>query len=120
MEITLENKVKLIIEWLAEKKAENISYIDVLGKTNFTDAIIICNGSADIHNRAIADHVMDCCYEHKFRILSKEGLDSGRWVLIDLGDVIIHIFNDSMRDYYKLESLYTSELIKRETEDYEN
>lgn len=120
MEITLEDKVKLIIEWLTEKKAENISFIDVQGKTNFTDAILICNGTAELHNRAIADHVLDRCYEYKFRILSKEGMDSGRWILIDLGDVIVHVFNDSMRDYYKLEKLYTTEKKTQESEDYEN
>lgn len=120
MEITIENKVKLICEWLETKKAENICFIDLQGKTHFTDAIIVCNGTAEIHNRAIADYIVDQAREYKFSVLSKEGLDNAKWILIDLGDVIIHIFNEASRDFYKMEKLWLKENIKQDKEEDEN
>lgn len=120
MEINTENKVKLICEWLETKKAENVNYIDLQGKTNFTDAIIVCNGTADIHNRAIADYLIDMAKEYKFMVISKEGLDNAKWILIDLGDVIVHIFNTAMRDFYKMEQLWLKENIKQDTDQNED
>ncbi|HPM01484.1 MAG: ribosome silencing factor [Candidatus Cloacimonetes bacterium] len=120
MEHSITDKVKLIVEWLETKKAENISYINLQGKTSFTDAIIVCNGTAEIHNRAIADHVIDMAKEHKMMILGKEGMENAKWILIDLGDVIIHIFNSAMRDFYKMEQLWIKENKIQDTEQNED
>jgi len=120
MNITFNDKIKLICEWLESKKAENVCFIDLLGKTHFTDGIIICNGTADIHNRAIADYIIEKAREYKFQLLSKEGMDNAQWILLDLGDVIIHIFSESSRDFYKMERLWVKENIKQDTEQDEN
>ncbi|MBT3169504.1 MAG: ribosome silencing factor [Candidatus Cloacimonetes bacterium] len=109
----LKEKIRSIVEWILEKKGENTVHFDVTGKTDFTDAIIVCNGTVDIHNRAISTHIVQKAKEHKFDILSKEGLDKGEWILLDFGEIIVHIFNEQKRNLYKIEDLYKFET-KRE------
>lgn len=104
----MEHNIKLeaIITWLNDKKAENIRIYDVQNKTDYTDVIVVCEGSADQHNMAIANHLIEMARENKLQVLSKEGLDFGQWVLIDLGDMIVHIFLPQTRDYYKIDTLF--------------
>jgi len=104
--LTNQVKVEAIIEWLQEKKAENIKIYDVENKSGYTDVIIVCEGSADIHNRAIAQYLIDNAKEYHLSVLSKEGMDYGQWVLIDLGDVVVHIFLPQTRDYYNIDDLF--------------
>jgi len=109
VEEILQDNIKLeaIIEWLTEKKAENIRVYEVQGKTDYTDVIVVCEGSADLHNRAIATHLIDMAKENHLKVLSKEGVDRGQWILIDIGDVIVHIFLPQTRDYYKIDELFS-------------
>ncbi len=110
----LKEKVKLIVEWLAEKKAENISAYDFTGKSSYTDYIIVCEGQADLHVRAIGNYILDQVKEHHFSLLSKEGIDYSHWVLVDLGDIIIHIFLPETRQYYKIDEFISGYLQKME------
>ena len=110
MDIRLEEKVELIENWLRERKADDIVSIDVRDKCSFTEYIIVCHGTATLHNRAIADHVLDKCYENKVRILGKEGMQTGVWILIDLNDVIVHVFSEEMKETYNLEDLWTKKI----------
>jgi ribosome-associated protein len=108
VEEILESNIKLeaILEWLTEKKADNIRVYDVQSKTDYTDVIVVCEGSADVHNKAIASHLVDMAKEHKLHVLSKEGVDNGQWILIDIGDLIVHIFLPETRDFYKIDDLF--------------
>lgn len=108
MEEILQDNIKLeaILEWLTEKKAENVRVYEVQGKTDYTDVIVVCEGSADLHNKAIASHLMDMAKENHLRVLSKEGVDTAHWILIDIGDVVVHIFLPQTRDYYKIDELF--------------
>ncbi len=96
-----------IINWMEEKKAVQIKHIDVTGKTDFTDHLIICSGTADLHNKAIAENIIQNAKESGMEILSTEGKNSSTWILVDFGDIIVHIFSQDKREYYKLEDLYT-------------
>ena len=107
----LVEKVELLVGWLQEKKANSIQAIDVRDKCNFTEYLIVCTGSATLHNKAIADHVLDNARENKIRILGKEGMKAETWILLDLNDVIIHIFTEEMKEMYKLEDLWTQKNI---------
>jgi len=101
-----ENVVcEAILEWLSEKKAENIRVYDVERTLGYTDIVIVCEGSADLHNRAIANHLIEMAKENKLHVMSKEGLEYGHWILIDLGQAIVHVFLPHVRDYYKLDEL---------------
>ncbi len=102
----LKEKIDKIVEWALDKKAENVKILDVDGKTSFTDAIVVCNGSVELHNKAIADHIIQNVKAEKMDVLSKEGYDSGNWILLDLAEVVIHIFTKEKRNYYKIEDLY--------------
>ena len=102
----LKEKVDKIINWAHDKRAENVVNLDVEGKTSFTDAIIICQGSIELHNRAIADHIIQNVKAAKMDVLSKEGYGNGDWILLDLGEIIVHIFTEEKRNLYKIEDLY--------------
>ncbi|MDY6915854.1 MAG: ribosome silencing factor [Candidatus Cloacimonadota bacterium] len=98
--------VNKITAWIDDKKAEEVIHIDVSGKSDYTDSLIICSGVGAVHLKAIAEHVIEKCREHGFRTINKEGLNSPRWILLDLGEIVIHIFDRETRDYYKIEELW--------------
>ncbi|HOH59862.1 MAG TPA: ribosome silencing factor [Candidatus Cloacimonadota bacterium] len=117
-EILQDNiKYQAILEWLNDKKAENIRTYEVQGKTDYTDVIVVCEGNADLHNKAIANHLIEMAKEHKLSVLSKEGVDNAQWILIDLGDVIVHIFLPQTRDHYKIDELFEKVKSRKPEED---
>ena len=97
--------LEVIISWLKEKKAENISIYNVQEKCDYTDIVIVCEGSADVHNKAIANYILEMAKKNNLHILSKEGIDYGHWVLLDIGDLIVHIFLPETRNYYNIDEL---------------
>lgn len=99
-------KLEAIVNWLSEKKADNIRVYDVSKTSTYTDYIVVCEGSADLHNRAIADHILDMAKENKLQVIGKAGLEFGLWVLLDIGDVVIHIFMPEKREYYKIDQFF--------------
>jgi len=105
MNFTHEELIAKVMEWAEEKKAEGLKYFDVRGKTDYTDGIIVCHGSVEMHLRAIAENIITNAKQNKVQILSKEGTDQASWILIDLGEVVVHIFNEETRAYYNLEKL---------------
>ena len=106
MELEHDESVKKIIEWASDKKSEDLIHIDVKGKTDFTDSIIICHGSAELHIKAIADNIIQKAKENNIQLLSVEGMENATWVLLDFADIIVHIFSEEKRKYYELEDLY--------------
>ena len=97
-----------------EKKAEGVNTYDLTSKNSFTDYIIVCEGQADLHVRAIGNYLLDMAKEYHFSVLSKEGLEHAHWALVDLGDIIIHIFLPETREYYKIDDFITNYLLKME------
>ena len=87
---------------LEDKKATDIAVLDVQGVCSFTDHIIICTGMSDRQIKAMADHIIGTFGKP----LGKEGIEQGRWVLLDYFDVVIHIFQDELRHYYDMESMW--------------
>ena len=90
-----------------DKKAENVRILDLSGISGFTDYFVICSGMSDRQVQSIADAVDHVMTTGGHEILSAEGYADGRWVLIDMGDVVVHIFLDALREYYDLETLWT-------------
>ncbi len=95
-----------IINWMEDKKAIQIKHIDVTGETDYTDHLIICSGTAELHNKAISENIIQNAKENGIEVLSTEGKNSSTWILIDFGDIIVHIFSQNKREYYKIEDLY--------------
>ena len=95
-----------IVDKLDDSKAENIQVLDVVGKSTITDCMIVCSGTSSRHVNAIADRIVLDAKQAKLNYLSMQGKDTGEWVLVDLGDVIIHVMQDETRDFYQLEQLW--------------
>ncbi|MCD6182136.1 MAG: ribosome silencing factor [Candidatus Cloacimonetes bacterium] len=106
MEQTQRETLEQIVSWILAKKGENLVTIDVKEKSDFADFLIICHGTAELHVRAIGQHIIDMAKEAELHVLHSEGMKSGSWVLIDFGDIIVHIFTEKTRDYYRLEELW--------------
>lgn len=93
---------------ILEKKAENVKILDLRKQNSFTDYFVIASGLSERQVRAMAENAMDDLRQEGISISAVEGLQDGRWILIDTGDTVIHLFLDPIRDYYDLESLYKS------------
>lgn len=103
----------LAIEALEELKGEEITVIDVKGKTSVTDCMIIATGRSERHVKSLANEV---AYQAKQRgepALGVEGENTGRWVLVDLGDVIVHVMLKDVRDFYQLEKLWSVDIAEK-------
>ena len=89
-----------------DKKAENVKVLDLSGLSGFTDYFVIASGSSDRQVKAISDSIQFNMESTGREVLSVEGYADGRWVLMDCGDVIVHLFLDALREYYDLETLW--------------
>jgi ribosome-associated protein len=101
---------KLAIKALQALKAENIVILEVREQASFTDYMIFASGSSTRHVNAIAESVVEAAKAANEPALGIEGEDVGEWVLVDLGDVIVHIMLPDVRLYYELEKLWGEEL----------
>lgn len=93
-------------QWAEEKKAENIICIDIREKSQFADYMIICHGIQHLHVKAIAQHIIDKSQEIGNKPFAVEGMSTANWILLDYIDVIVHVFNEDTRKYYRLEELW--------------
>ncbi|MHB8109498.1 MAG: ribosome silencing factor [Syntrophorhabdaceae bacterium] len=89
-----------------DKKAIDIVIMDMTGLTDIADYFVIASGTGERHVRTIADGIRDGMKEKKVRPVVSEGYDQGRWVILDYQSVIVHIFLESLRELYDLESLW--------------
>jgi len=89
-----------------DKNAESVKILDLTEISGFTDYFVICSGTSDRQVQAIADSVQKALKEAGRKALSVEGYSEGRWVLLDFGDIVVHVFLDALREYYDLESLW--------------
>ena len=97
---------ELMTEALDDMKAVDIVSLSVSDITSITDYMLIASGTSDRHVKSIADRVIAKADEAGLEVLGIEGQDYGEWVLVDLGDVVVHIMQPRTRDFYKLENLW--------------
>jgi ribosome-associated protein len=105
--LTSQQKAELVVELADQVKAERIETLDVRLKTVMADYLVVCSGTSDLHIRSIADRVTEKMREAKSRVRHVEGKESG-WVLLDFGDVILHVMREEQRQFYDLESLWAN------------
>ncbi len=91
---------------LEDLKARELRVLDVRSLTSVTDYLVIASGTSDRHVRSLADKVIQNASDAGEKPLGVEGLDSGEWILIDLQDVIVHVMQPRVREFYKLEDLW--------------
>jgi ribosome-associated protein len=89
-----------------DKKAENVKILNLTDLSGFTDYFVICSGMSDRQVQAMADSIENALSTEHHELLNAEGYSEGRWVLMDFGDVVVHIFLDALREYYDLENLW--------------
>jgi ribosome-associated protein len=106
--IELKNRdiSRLVIEALDDLKGASIKSIDVRGLTSITDFMVITTARSNTHAKALADSVVKKSKESGLEIVGTEGRGQSEWVLVDLGDVVVHIMTESMRVLYSLEDLW--------------
>jgi ribosome-associated protein len=107
--MTPKKAAEKLITALEDMKAVNIKTIDVRKQTSITDMMMIATGRSNRQVRAISDKILETAKQIGLPILGIEGQKDGEWVLVDLGDFVIHIMQADVREYYQLEKLWTPE-----------
>ena len=100
------NLVRLATIAAQDKKAFELAILDVSEVTSFTDAFVLCSTSSDRHLEAVAEAVQRSLRGNRRRPLHTEGGSGSQWILVDYGEVIVHVFTEERRAYYNLEGLW--------------
>jgi ribosome-associated protein len=103
-----DEKAKLVLDAVEDRKAVDPVLLDLRGKTLLTDFFLICTGTSDVHIRAIADSVQEKAENASLARPRVEGQTVGEWVLIDFGDVVVHVMGEEPRERYRLEHFWTT------------
>lgn len=103
-----EEITQLVLSTLDDYKALNIVTIDVRKLTSIADTMIICSGTSTRHIKTIAEQVVKRAKENGVMPLGVEGEDAAEWILVDLSDVIVHIMQPPIREFYSLEKLWST------------
>jgi ribosome-associated protein len=95
-----------MVNVLEDKKGENILLLDIQGLASFADFFIICNGTSDRMLDSLANAVTENAHQSYGLVTKVEGRPEDGWLLVDLGDVVVHLFSPDQRNYYRLEQLW--------------
>jgi ribosome-associated protein len=109
-EHTIEEIQQIVIQSLEDLKAVDIKYINVEGVAGFTDRMVFASGTSTRHVKSIANSVQDAAKKRGVTVLGMEGEDVGDWILIDLGEVVVHIMIPDTREFYDIERLWKEQL----------
>ena len=107
--------IDTVLASLDDSKAENIVSIDIQGKSSLGDYMVVASGRSHRHVAAVADQLLKALKDAGFGQARVEGLASADWVLIDAGDVIIHVFRPEVRELYNLEKMWQAPDLEEET-----
>ena len=99
---------RLVVTAAEEKKACDIVTLDLRGRSDLTDFFVICSGNSRSQVQAIADAIQEKIYGTGYKVSAREGYSTGNWVVLDLGDIFVHIFHKDARTHYDLERLWGS------------
>ncbi len=106
MILDIRNIALRVAEAASDRKALDIRVLDMRSVTLIADYFVICSGESMAHLKAITRAIFDEVKDDELKIKRREGSDDARWVLIDLGDVIVHVFHHAEREFYDLDSLW--------------
>ncbi|MBQ3427965.1 MAG: ribosome silencing factor [Clostridia bacterium] len=120
--MTSLEKAKVVVGALEDKKADNIEVIDVSNQTSLGDYFIVASCQSTVQVRACADEVEEQLKKEGIELSHREGYSTGSWVLLDYGDVIVHVMQHEVREFYGIERLWddAGEAVKNAREAAEN
>jgi len=98
-----------VLAWLDDAKAENVVTIDIRGKSSIGDYMLIASGRSDRHVGAIAEQLQRKLKDEGYGRANIEGQPQCDWVLVDIGDIIVHVFRPEVREFYNLEKMWSAE-----------
>jgi ribosome-associated protein len=107
----IETLQRIVFDALEDVKAQDIRVFDTVGMTDLFDRVVIASGTSNRQTRALAIHVHEKVKEAGGNIIATEGQETGEWVLVDAGDVVVHIMQPAIRQYYNLEELWGRKLV---------
>ena len=102
------NLNKIIQDSLDEDKAEDICVINLSGKSTIAEEMVVATGRSKIHIISISDHLSERLKVSGMPVIGIEGRAQGDWILLDAGDVIVHLFRQEVRDFYELEKMWSA------------
>ena len=105
------NIARTIHKVLSDNKAKNIAKINLEKKSSIADFMIICSGTSNRHVISLSNYLVEALKKENLNTLNVEGIRNGDWVLVDAGDVIVHLFRSEVREYYGLEKMWAGEEI---------
>lgn len=114
-DVDCEGLLTEILTLLEDAKAEEVVSIELAGKSSVADYIVIASGRSDRHVGAIADQVSKRLKEIKYSTVRVEGQPANDWVLIDVGDIVVHIFRPEVREFYNLEKMWSTDYVNEST-----
>ncbi len=106
--IDVDTATRAALASLEDDKAEDILAIDIRGKSSFADMLIVASGRSARHVSALADHIMRKLKDGGVKDVRVEGLPTADWVLVDAGDVVIHLFRPEVRAFYNIEKIWAA------------
>jgi ribosome-associated protein len=106
--LPLREKLQRAVGWLAEKKGGDILALDLSASNTFTEGLILATAGSIRHAQGLADHVLAESKAARFEFLRMEGYQAGQWILLDMNDVVVSIFQEETRELYRLEDLWKS------------
>ncbi|OTA18093.1 hypothetical protein Xvie_00786 [Xenorhabdus vietnamensis] len=98
---------QFVIDKLEDSKAQDIVSIDVRGKSSITDCMVICTGTSSRHLMSVADNLVDDCRQAGIIPLGVEGQGISDWIVVDLGEIMVHVMQEDSRRMYELEKLWS-------------
>jgi ribosome-associated protein len=107
--------LKLVLASLEESKSEDVVSIDIAGKSALGDYMVVASGRSNRHVAAICDNLLRDLKDAGYGSAKVEGLSAGDWVLIDIGDIIVHVFRPEIREFYNIEKLWMTPEIEEDT-----
>ncbi|WP_248926792.1 ribosome silencing factor [Paenibacillus hamazuiensis] len=107
MSLAPDELMNMVVESADDKKAMNIVTLNLQGISLIADYFVICHGNSETQVQAIATEIRKKAEERGVRVRGMEGMETARWVLVDLGDVVVHVFHRDDREYYNIERLWS-------------
>lgn len=99
-------KTAVLAQWLEDNKGRDVVALDVTGRSPCMDMVVVVTASSLRHAKSLADGLMEQCIKNNFEFLRMEGYQTAQWVLVDLNDIVVHIFQPEMRDLFRIEALW--------------